>query len=67
MPIYEFECGQCHNIFEELVMNTGDTDIHCPKCNSRKVHKLISRTGDVSSAGMSSGSSCGSSAPTGFS
>lgn len=66
MPIYEFQCGKCHTVFEELVMNRDETDILCPACKSRKVQKLISKTGK---AGLTStaGSSCAGNAVTGFS
>ncbi len=43
MPLYEFECVQCHRVFEELVRmgSTGD-GLHCPDCGDGDVRKLMS-------------------------
>ena len=41
MPIYEYKCGQCQNEFEKLVLNTSEK-IACPKCKSKKVHRVMS-------------------------
>ncbi len=40
MPIYEYECGQCANKFEELVR--GDKNPRCPACGSANTKKLVS-------------------------
>ena len=55
MPIYEYECRQCGHVFEELVMGGEDQNVLCPKCRSKRVGKLISRTGSFKkrSAGLS--------------
>ncbi len=47
MPIFEFQCSRCGNIFEELVLSGDDEDIKCPKCRDKKVNRLISRTGSI--------------------
>ena len=41
VPIYEYHCGQCRNEFEKLVLNTSEK-IACPKCKSKKVHRVMS-------------------------
>ncbi|MEW6264598.1 MAG: zinc ribbon domain-containing protein [Thermodesulfobacteriota bacterium] len=41
MPIYEYECTKCGQVFEELVRNS-ESRINCPKCGSGKAKKLIS-------------------------
>jgi putative FmdB family regulatory protein len=41
MPIYEYHCGQCQSEFEKLVLNTSEK-IACPKCKSKKVHRVMS-------------------------
>ncbi|MGZ3613432.1 MAG: FmdB family zinc ribbon protein [Thermodesulfobacteriota bacterium] len=41
MPIYEYQCGQCQNEFEKLVLNTSEK-ISCPKCKSKKVRRVMS-------------------------
>lgn len=51
MPIYEYKCDDCGDIFEELV-STDTKAVPCPKCESSKVHKLISL---ISAKGISSG------------
>jgi putative FmdB family regulatory protein len=41
MPIYEFECEQCGNRFEELM--SGDAaPPACPSCGSSGTRKLVS-------------------------
>ena len=56
MPIYEFECKECMEKFEELASPT-QTDIKCPKCGSERVEKLFSPFSSSSgSCGTSSGS-----------
>ena len=69
MPIFEFKCGRCGHIYEELVLSGEEEALMCPECKSKKVNRLISRTGAVgkSSAGTSRGvssSSCGGGAFT---
>jgi len=35
MPIYEFICQECKNIFELLAIKEGDlVEIKCPTCDS---------------------------------
>lgn len=66
MPMYDYRCKNCGEVFEELVMSssTPDEEITCPKCKENKAERLISApmisTGS-SSAGSSSSSSsvCG--------
>jgi len=62
MPIYEYKCKKCENIFSKLVFNQ-DTEIQCPGCESNEVEKLISSIS--SSSGASGGGEhvggCGSS------
>jgi putative FmdB family regulatory protein len=41
MPIFEYCCDQCQNEFEKLVLNTSEK-IACPKCKSKKVHRMMS-------------------------
>ncbi len=43
MPIFEFECLECGDIFEKLVKKAGnDEQIACPECGSQKVDQRIS-------------------------
>ena len=43
MPIYEFQCEDCGEIFEELILGNKDNKIVCKKCKSSKVKKLMSQ------------------------
>lgn len=43
MPIYEYNCGDCNNIFEVLqLMGKEQQEPRCPACGSSKLKKLIS-------------------------
>jgi putative FmdB family regulatory protein len=44
MPIYEFECENCQHLFELTMKITDPLPGSCPKCHTRKLRKLISRT-----------------------
>mgnify|MGYP001561655318 CR=1 FL=1 len=62
MPIYEFHCDQCENEFEKLVLNTSEK-IACPKCKSKKIHRMMSAFafssgGKVKTVASSSCSGC---------
>jgi putative FmdB family regulatory protein len=57
MPIYEYACTPCGEVFEELVIRSSDGDeIVCPRCKSAKVSRVMSRpaaarTGDGGAPG----------------
>jgi len=56
MPLYEFKCLKCNDIFELLIMNNKDkVEMKCPKCNSDSFEKIISSTNYA--MGSSGGSS----------
>ncbi len=61
MPIYEYSCGKCEHQFEKLVFRSSET-IECPKCNSKKVNRLMSACAFSVGGNFKStaGSSCGS-------
>lgn len=43
MPIYDYECKTCKNVFEILHLGKEETKNNiCPKCNSVENEKLIS-------------------------
>ena len=47
MPVYEYACGKCDHEFEVEQRISDDPVKTCPKCRSRKVKRLISRTSFV--------------------
>lgn len=51
MPIYEYACAKCKAEFEVEQRITDDPVKTCPKCRSRKVKRLISRTSFVLKGG----------------
>jgi putative FmdB family regulatory protein len=41
--MYEFQCTQCEERFEELVRNSEEeAEVVCPACDSGKIFKVIS-------------------------
>ena len=43
MPIYEFDCQDCGDNFESLVMSFTQIDgVTCPECESGNIQKKIS-------------------------
>jgi len=62
MPIYEFHCAKCGQDFETLVMRS-DEKITCPKCQSKRVNRMLSGFAHKSEGKMVSSSggcaSCG--------
>jgi len=60
VPIYEFRCRECREVFE-LLRPVGDTGkgLTCPACESASVEKIFS-VFSASSGGAGGGaSSCG--------
>ncbi len=57
MPIYEFICEECGEMFEELVRSASDTQgVICPACQGEQVKKRISIIGSMFSAGKTGAS-----------
>ena len=49
MPIYEFRCIRCGEMFEKLFRTRDEkVDINCPYCKSDIVERVVSRTVYVS-------------------
>ena len=45
MPIFEFRCLECNNLFEKLFVNSDEkVEISCPECQSRSFERVISKT-----------------------
>jgi len=63
MPLYEYQCDECNETFEELV-SKKDRDagtVACPACGSTKVKRMLSTFAVGRAAAGSSAASC----PTG--
>ena len=58
MHMYEYQCGKCGEIFEELVMSEDEV-VPCPKCGSKETSKLLSRSGGCSGCSGGSCATCG--------
>ena len=71
MPIYEYRCEECRNLFEVLSTSAADTkESKCPKCGSGKVKKTISASSfriNSASSSIPSGALSGCSSKSGFS
>ncbi len=51
MPIYEYQCPECNNIFEEwLNISQATQNSPCPKCNAQ-ASRIISNTAFVLKGG----------------
>lgn len=45
MPIYEYRCGSCGHVFEDMILSYRDKgESKCPKCASERVAQVISGT-----------------------
>lgn len=44
MPVYEYECESCGELFQRLFMSPDDrpSEIECPECDSTEVHRVFS-------------------------
>jgi len=65
MPMYEFDCVDCHRTFEELLLaGSAETEVACPSCSSHHVSRRLSAFA-VGAASSSFGSSQASSDTSG--
>ncbi len=56
MPLYEFRCLKCQELFEALVMGQNDQkEMKCPHCNSVEFEKVMSTASYAMSGGGSPG------------
>jgi len=48
MPIFEYKCNDCSNIFELFVLNKKENNnLFCTSCGSKDIHKIISPVGVI--------------------
>ncbi len=58
MPIYEYECGACREVFEKLVGADRGDRVDCPACGSRSVSRLWSVFSPAAGAGATRNATC---------
>ena len=52
MPLYEFRCLKCNEVFEFLVVGSDDEmEMKCPHCGSEEFERVISTTNMSMGAG----------------
>ena len=45
MPIFEFRCLECGDVFEKLFVNSDEfIDLVCPTCQSQSCERVVSKT-----------------------
>jgi putative FmdB family regulatory protein len=45
MPIFEFRCMDCGEVFEKLFINSDEKmEMVCPHCKSQALERVVSRT-----------------------
>jgi putative FmdB family regulatory protein len=55
MPIYEFRCLKCQELFEFLAVKTDDTmETRCPHCGAEDFERVMSSTNFAMGSGASS-------------
>ncbi|MDR3567381.1 MAG: zinc ribbon domain-containing protein [Syntrophobacteraceae bacterium] len=47
MPIFEFQCTSCGNVFEKIV-SAGSPDLRCEKCGCPDLKRLLSTPSSLS-------------------
>ena len=54
MPIFEYRCSNCNEVFEHLRLSRSDNRVECPSCGGSKVQQMVSlfaaQTGGKSSS-----------------
>jgi len=45
MPIFEFRCLECGDLFEKIFFSSDENvDLECPECKSGSFERVVSRT-----------------------
>ncbi len=58
MPIYEYKCKNCNEIFESFLTKPAETPQPCPKCGHVHTQKLLSLANYVNSASSAPSPCC---------
>jgi putative FmdB family regulatory protein len=60
MPIYEYQCQKCQEIFESLQLSRAtEEDTDCPQCGSDRTERIVSTFATCGGGDVMGGSSCG--------
>jgi putative FmdB family regulatory protein len=52
MPIFEFRCLECGDIFEKLFMHSDEkVELECPQCTGKSCERVVSRASHVMADG----------------
>jgi putative FmdB family regulatory protein len=52
MPIFEFRCLECSNIFEKIFLSSDEkAEIECPECRSVSFERVVSKSSYVMGMG----------------
>lgn len=58
MPLHEYRCRKCEEVFEELIRRDDDeATLACPRCGAKKPKRLMSAA--AVSTGKSGAAPCG--------
>jgi putative FmdB family regulatory protein len=53
MPIFEYQCEECHQTFERILLRPQTaTHMTCPQCGSLKTAKILSTFSTNASSSM---------------
>lgn len=45
MPIFEFRCLECGNLFEKLFLRSDEeAELECPECKAASLERVVSKT-----------------------
>jgi putative FmdB family regulatory protein len=64
VPLYEFYCSDCREVFEKLVRGADGDKVTCVTCGGARVSKILSTfsalgTSDAGATGLGTGCGCG--------
>lgn len=60
MPIYEFRCQSCQEVFEHLAITSGEiVELKCPSCGGSDLTRVMSTCSSVVSGSASAPSAGG--------
>ncbi len=58
MPIYEYKCADCGNVFDIFLHSPDSQNVQCPVCGGGKLDRLFSASYTVRTGASASGTTC---------